>query len=156
LSPSVVCRGNGPSQPCASPPSCRSPASHAQRLQVYRDTLSLSSHSVSKPRVAYTGAVPKLWNKTIEAHRREVGDAILDTTANLVAKHGLRSVTMSQIADETGIGRATLYKYFADVEAILFAWHQRLVAGHLEHLAELRHQGGDAGDRLKTVLEAFA
>ena len=100
--------------------------------------------------------MPKLWNKTIEAHRREVGDAILDTTANLVAKQGLRSVTMSQIAEETGIGRATLYKYFADVEAILFAWHQRLVSSHLEHLAELGHQAGDAGDRLKAVLEAFA
>jgi len=25
--------------------------------------------------------VPKLWNETIEAHRREVRDAILDTTA---------------------------------------------------------------------------
>ena len=100
--------------------------------------------------------MPKLWDKTIEAHRREVGDAILDTTANLVAKHGLRSVTMSQIAEETGIGRATLYKYFRDVEAILFAWHQRLVSGHLEHLAELRHKAGDPGDRLKAVLEAFA
>lgn len=25
--------------------------------------------------------VPKPWTETIEAHRREVGDAILDTTA---------------------------------------------------------------------------
>jgi len=48
--------------------------------------------------------VPRLWNKTIEAHRREVGDAILDTAASLVGKHGLRSVTMSQIAEEIGIG----------------------------------------------------
>ena len=100
--------------------------------------------------------MPKLWTKTIEAHRREVGDAILDTAASLVAKHGLRSVTMSQIAEETGIGRATLYKYFPDVEAILFAWHERLVAGHLGQFAELRHQAGDPGDRLKAVLEAYA
>ncbi|HKA49020.1 MAG TPA: helix-turn-helix domain-containing protein, partial [Candidatus Dormibacteraeota bacterium] len=56
--------------------------------------------------------MPKLWKETIEAHRREVGEAILDTTVALVIEHGLRSVTMSQIADQTGIGRATLYKYF--------------------------------------------
>jgi AcrR family transcriptional regulator len=100
--------------------------------------------------------MPKLWNETIEAHRREVRVAILDTTAALVAQHGLLSVTMSQIAEETGIGRATLYKYFPDVEAILFAWHERQISGHLEHLAEVRDQAGDAGQRLEAVLEAYA
>jgi AcrR family transcriptional regulator len=100
--------------------------------------------------------MPKLWNATIEAHRREVRDAILDTAAALVAEHGLRSVTMSQIAEETGIGRATLYKYFSDAEAILLAWHERQIAGHLDYLAEVRDQAGDAGERLEAVLEAYA
>ena len=100
--------------------------------------------------------MPKLWNETIGAHRREVRNAILDTTAALVAEHGLRSVSMSQIAGETGIGRATLYKYFSGVEAILVAWHERQVTGHFEHLIELRDQAGDAGERLEAVLEAYA
>jgi AcrR family transcriptional regulator len=100
--------------------------------------------------------VPKLWNETIEAHRREVGDAIRDTTMALVAKHGLWAVTMSQIAEETGIGRATLYKYFPDVESILVAWHERHIAGHLEQLAALRDEAGDPGERLRTVLETYA
>jgi AcrR family transcriptional regulator len=100
--------------------------------------------------------MPKLWTETVEAHRREVRDAILDTTAALVAQHGLLSVTMSQIAELTGIGRATLYKYFPDVEAILFAWHERQITGHLEQLAEVRDQAGDPGERLEAVLEAFA
>jgi AcrR family transcriptional regulator len=105
---------------------------------------------------SYTQTVPKLWSETIDAHRRAVRDAALDTTAALVAKHGLRSLTMSQIADETGVGRATLYKYFSDVDAILVAWHERQIAGHLEHLAELRDQAGDAAARLEAVLEAYA
>lgn len=100
--------------------------------------------------------MPRLWNETIEAHRREVRDAILDAAASLVAEHGLLSVTMSQIAGETGIGRATLYKYFSGVDAILLAWHERQVSGHLEHLAEVRDQAGDARDRLGAVLEAYA
>lgn len=100
--------------------------------------------------------MPKLWNATIEAHRREVREAILDTTSALVAEHGLLSVTMSEIAAKTGIGRATLYKYFPDVEAILVAWHERHISGHLEHLAELRAGPGDAGRRLEAVLEAYA
>ncbi len=100
--------------------------------------------------------MPKLWNDTIEAHRRDVHDAILNTAAALVAEHGVRSVTMSQIAEETGIGRATLYKYFPDVESILIARHERQVSRHLKHLAEIRDQARDPGERLKVVLEAFA
>jgi AcrR family transcriptional regulator len=73
-----------------------------------------------------------------------------------VAEHGLRSVTMSQIAEETGIGRATLYKYFPDVDAILLAWHERQIAGHLAELAAIRDQAGDAGERLEAVLETYA
>ncbi|MGI8909900.1 MAG: TetR/AcrR family transcriptional regulator [Rubrobacteraceae bacterium] len=98
----------------------------------------------------------RLWKETMEAHRHAVRDAILDTTAALVAERGLRSVTMSRIAEETGIGRATLYKYFPNVEAILLAWHERHVTGHLEHLAALRDQADDAGERLEAVLEAYA
>jgi AcrR family transcriptional regulator len=104
----------------------------------------------------YTEVVPKLWNETIEAHRRTVRDAILETTWALVTEHGLLSVTMSQIAEKTGIGRATLYKYFPDVEAILFAWHERQIAGHLEYLVEVRDQSGGTGERLEAVLEAYA
>jgi AcrR family transcriptional regulator len=100
--------------------------------------------------------MPKLWNETIDAHRAAVRDAVLDTTAAMVADQGLLSVTMSQIAEETGIGRATLYKYFSDVEAILLAWHERQISAHLEYLAQVRDQASGAGGRLKAVLEAFA
>lgn len=100
--------------------------------------------------------MPKLWNETIETHRAAVRDATLDAAAALVAKHGLASVTMSEIAAATGIGRATLYKYFPDVEAVLMAWHERQIAGHLELLARVRDQAGDASQRLESVLTAYA
>jgi AcrR family transcriptional regulator len=100
--------------------------------------------------------VPKLWTDSIEAHRRAVHEAVLDAAAALVAQHGLRGVTMSQIAEQAGIGRATLYKYFASVEAILTAWHERHVLGHLQQLAQLQHQPGPARERLAAVLETYA
>jgi AcrR family transcriptional regulator len=100
--------------------------------------------------------VPKLWTETIESHRRGVREAILDTTARLVNEQGLLSVTMSGIAEETGIGRATLYKYFTDVEAILLAWHERQIAGHLAYLAEVKGQAANPAERLASVLEAYA
>ena len=100
--------------------------------------------------------MPRLWNQTIEEHRRGVREAILDTTVALVAEHGLLSVTMSRIAEETGIGRATLYKYFPDVEAILRAWHERQINGHFGYLAEVRDRAGDTSECLRAVLEAYA
>jgi AcrR family transcriptional regulator len=118
--------------------------------------MSMSNQSVSKASTRILACVPKLWTETIETHRREVRDAILDTSAALVAEHGLLDVTMSQIAEETGIGRATLYKYFPDVEAILLAWHDRQVAAHLTHLSEVRDQVAGVGERLEAVLEAYA
>ncbi|MCC6174404.1 MAG: TetR/AcrR family transcriptional regulator [Chloroflexi bacterium] len=100
--------------------------------------------------------MPKLWNETIETHRREVRDAVLDATARLVSEQGLRAVTMSQIAERAGIGRATLYKYFSGVEPILVAWHERQITAHLEHLTALGDQAGDAAERLEAVLGAYA
>ena len=100
--------------------------------------------------------MPKLWSDTIEAHRQTVRDATIEATASLVAEHGLRAVTMSQIAETTGIGRATLYKYFPDVEAILAAWHEREISGHLEQLAEARDRARGPAERLEAVLEAYA
>ncbi|MFC3897643.1 TetR/AcrR family transcriptional regulator [Lentzea rhizosphaerae] len=100
--------------------------------------------------------MPKLWNETIETHRREVRHAILNTTAALVAERGLLNVTMSQIAEQTGIGRATLYKYFQDVESILRAWHGERIAHHLAHLIAVRDRATGPGERLEAVLEGFA
>jgi AcrR family transcriptional regulator len=79
----------------------------------------------------------------------------VDTTAALVAEHGLRAVTMSRIAEETGIGRATLYKYFPDVESILLAWHERQIRAHLEQLRGLESDA-DPVARLAAVLQAYA
>jgi AcrR family transcriptional regulator len=100
--------------------------------------------------------VPRLWTQTIETHRREVRDAILEATAALVTEHGLLGVTMSEIAEQTGIGRATLYKYFPDVESILLAWHERAIQAHLEYLSGVRDRESEPLRRLDAVLEAYA
>jgi AcrR family transcriptional regulator len=100
--------------------------------------------------------VPKLWTDTVDEHRRAVREAVIDATARLVAEDGLASVTMSQIAAETGIGRATLYKYFPDIEAILIAWHERQISAHLDQLTEITSEPGSPAQRLEAALHAYA
>lgn len=104
----------------------------------------------------YTGVMPKIWNETITAHRDAVREATIDATARLVHEHGLTAVTMSQIAKESGIGRATLYKYFPDLESILVAWHERHVDAHLHQLVEVSEHVHDPAGQLAAVLRAYA
>lgn len=106
--------------------------------------------------VAYSERVPKLWNATIKTHRQKVREAVLDATATLMTDHGLRSVTMSHIAEQVGIGRATLYKYFPDLDAILHAWHHREITRHLHHLTDVRDRADNPSQQLRAVLEAYA
>ena len=101
-------------------------------------------------------AMPKLWSDTVLAHRESVRNATLDAVAALVAQNGLASLTMSDIAQTTGIGRATLYKYFPDVQAVLEAWHKREVAGHLELFASLAGGAGSPMERLARILTIHA
>ena len=99
--------------------------------------------------------MPRLWSETIESHRQEVHAAILEATATVAAERGPMNVTMSQVADRTGIARATLYKYFASVEEILKAWHQRRVDEHLRVLTAAAAQPRPALDRLRAVLDTY-
>jgi AcrR family transcriptional regulator len=98
--------------------------------------------------------MPKLWADTIDTHREQVRDAITATTAGLVAREGLGAVTMSRVAAEVGIGRATLYKYFPSVEAILLDGHARRVAAHLDELEAVRRGAASPADALEDVLRA--
>jgi AcrR family transcriptional regulator len=118
----------------------------------------MSSQNVSTVARLYDPGMPRIWSETIAAHRDAVRDAVLDATAALVAEHGLSGVTMSQVARESGIGRATLYKYFPDIESILAAWHERHIGAHLRHLTEVVQAGGGAtpGEQLAAVLRAYA
>lgn len=70
----------------------------------------------------------------------------------VVVEEGLRAVATAETA---GIGRATPYKYFPDIESILVAWHAKHVAHHLDQLTALRDGPGSALERLEAVLGAY-
>jgi AcrR family transcriptional regulator len=122
---------------------------------VFRNILFVVKSNCPANRIPFP-QMPKLWDQTIEAHRRAVHNAALAATGALVAERGLRAVTMSEVAQLTGIGRATLYKYFPDVETMLAAWHERQVRGHLDQLGAVVATEGNAAERLTAVLRVFA
>jgi AcrR family transcriptional regulator len=106
-------------------------------------------------RDAVYGALMPQWAETVQAHREEVRDAIVAAAGELVGSRGLFAVSMSHIAAAAGIGRATLYKYFPDVEQVMAAWHERQVAAHLAQLTAIREQPGDSAERLRAVINEY-
>lgn len=100
--------------------------------------------------------MPRVWNDALEEHRRDVRSAILDAGWALATERGITAVKMSHVAEQAGIGRPTLYKYFSDVESILVAWHERHVAASLDRLTRLHDRPGSAAERLRSVLTEYA
>ncbi len=98
----------------------------------------------------------KLWTHTVETHRQEVHEAIFGAVGQLVGTQGVLAVTMSRVAETAGIGRATLYKYFPDVEQLLETWHERHVTAHLATLAAIATSDDDPAQRLRAALSAYA
>lgn len=82
---------------------------------------------------------------------------ITTMAARATAAKTLPSVAwMSRSPGQARIGRATLYKYFPDIESILVAWHDRQITSHLGHLASVREQADEPVEQLRAVLEAYA
>ena len=132
-----------------------------------RRTQSLSEGAVSdgeNPPVALEDLLPSAEDGPDAAYARKVllealEDAIDELPPEqreIFVAHEVVGTSFKEYAAETGIGRATLYKYFSDVEAILVAWHERQISGHLDHLAYVRDRDTDPGERLRAVFEAYA
>ena len=134
---------------------CRSSPTPDLRCERWRHSVAPRSECHTSDRV-YDQRVPRLWDDSVDGHRRAVRDAITEAAWELAERRGPLALTMSDIARAAGIGRATLYKHFTDVESILIAHHARHVERHLRALEELRARPLPVGSRLVAVLHAYA
>ena len=66
------------------------------------------------------------------------------------------ALTMSQIAEQAGIGRATLYRYYPDLQAVLAAWHEEHLRVHLAELMRGAEAASTAEERIESALNAYA
>lgn len=68
-----------------------------------------------------------------------------------------RNVMVLVVVDELRWrARATLYKYFHQVEEVATAWHERQVERHYARLEVATHRPGRAIDRVKALLDIYA
>src|SRR5438309_3047028 len=95
--------------------------------------------------------------------RRPTGDAlwvsrqeqILEAAAKLFAEHGYADTDTQLLADELGVGKGTLYRYFPSKEALFLAAADR-VMGQMREQIDARIQGvADPLDRISVAIRTF-
>lgn len=78
--------------------------------------------------------MPKITAPTLQAHRAETIDKLLDAWGDLVMSKGFDAVSLADVAAQAGLARTAIYNYFSDREALLFAWTDREVRKTLDTL----------------------
>ncbi|MES2944646.1 MAG: TetR/AcrR family transcriptional regulator, partial [Pseudomonadota bacterium] len=82
--------------------------------------------------------------------------AILICAADLFARHGYLGTSMNDVADSSGLSKASLYHYYRDKDELLTS----IAEGHVARLVELvKSVEGDASlvpqDRLQVLITRF-
>lgn len=71
--------------------------------------------------------MPKISARTLEEHRSETIDRLLDAWAELVKSKGYADVSLADVAAQAGLARTAIYNYFPDRESLLFEFTDREV-----------------------------
>lgn len=74
---------------------------------------------------------------------------ILEAATLIFSQHGIDGASMTQIADATGLSKATIYHYFASKDALILALVRRLFDADQPELERLVAQPAPALDRLR-------
>ncbi|TWJ22968.1 TetR/AcrR family transcriptional regulator [Micromonospora endolithica] len=95
------------------------------------------------------------WRDTLETHKARYRERIIDAAIELVAEEGVAKASMAALAQRAGIGRATVYKYFPDVEHALLAHVEREVDDCHAALRAVHVREEDPVARLRGCIEAL-
>jgi AcrR family transcriptional regulator len=98
--------------------------------------------------------------KTTTAAHDDKRQQIIERCANLFDSGGYHRATMQLLADEVGLGKPTLYHYFASKTDILYAIHQQHIAALIEGLESEQRRGARPREQLvqaaRDILEEIA
>jgi len=91
-------------------------------------------------------------NEQLRANRTQ---QILDGAARLFAEHGYADADTQMLADELGIGKGTIYRYFPSKQELFLAAADRVMRQLREIIDESIHDVVDPLDRIEVAIGAF-
>jgi AcrR family transcriptional regulator len=93
----------------------------------------------------------------VQARSQVTVDAVLEATIQVLLVDGAQKLTTTRVAERAGVSVGTLYQYFPQKQALLFA----VLARHLEHVANAvettceRHKRKPLAVMVKALVHAF-
>ncbi len=84
--------------------------------------------------------------------RPELRERIIDTAVQAFSAHGIKSITMDDIAASLGISKRTLYEVFSDKETLL---EECILKGQKEEDEFLKQVLATSGNVLKVLLKCY-
>jgi AcrR family transcriptional regulator len=90
-----------------------------------------------------------------ERNRARTATEIAEAAVRLFDERGFDATTVADIADEAGVSVRTFFRYFRTKDDVVFAGHERFLAGLCETVAEAARQG-DECTVLSTTIRRFA
>jgi len=113
-------------------------------------------NTTPKPLQPVKGQGTSRWSEVLGDHRAHQRERILAVALELLGERGMAALTMSAIAEQAGISRATLYHYFPDVDAVLAAWVGQEIERSVSAMLVEARAIPDPLDRLTYLVETQA
>lgn len=107
------------------------------------------THVVSEFAFADGVATPR--KQPLQSRARQTASAILEATIQVLRTEGDAAATTTRVAEVAGVSVGTLYQYFPNREALLFA----VLADHLEHAISALERACDANEGIEQIVRAF-
>lgn len=98
--------------------------------------------------------MPKISARTLEEHRLETIERLIDAWADLVMRNGYDEVSLADVAAQAGLARTAIYNYFPDREALLFAWTERELHRAITGLEQMVAEAKTSADKLRLFVRA--
>jgi AcrR family transcriptional regulator len=81
---------------------------------------------------------------------------ILDATALLFLRDGVKKVTMDEIAESAKASKVTIYKYFADKDALYLEVGRQMLTRHAAELAAIAASEGTVFQKFSAALQSIS
>ncbi|MGO1458449.1 MAG: TetR/AcrR family transcriptional regulator [Flaviflexus sp.] len=93
--------------------------------------------------------MPKISGRSLIEHRDNTRRALFDSLSTLMSERGFENVSISDLAEHSGIRRTTIYNHFTDKEDILIAYVESEMSKYLSNTKAMLARADNSIDKLR-------